>query len=384
MKVISYGLCLVTLFSLSSLSAEEGIEGGSSLETEEHLQIIVKGLKGEELKNVQYALKPPTGLVREGKVDRLWLEHFKNQIPEKVRRALEPFGYYHVHTEVSLDPLKEGRWKLYVEVKPGKPVRLTSVELSIKGPGAEEKGLKDLVKPFPLKVGDILLHQKYEEAKGNLKAEAQILGYLDAEFSVHVIRVFRKEYSAEIELVLDTGPRYYFGETRILGASEYPERFLRRYIVFHPGEIFSYYGRGGSPFFSQRDSHESVNLNIDGYFHSNVKDTHEGRIFAKFKESYFKGHSLQGNLELSLKDSIFHIQQAKFKGKGFSLVAGGSLQKGIQFRADIGDLYTLIPGGKGVFFAKGWGRWSNGHFETKGEIKILPGEIRWRHKGGND
>lgn len=240
MKVIGYGLCLVIFFSLSPLSAEEGVQVESPSETEEPLQIIVKGLKGEELKNVQSALNPPIGLVEEGKIDRLWLERFRNQIPEKVRQALEPFGYYHVHSEVSLEIIDEKIFKLSVEVKPGKAVHLTSVKVALQGLGAGEKGLRELVEAFPLKEGDVLNHQEYEKAKGALKTEAQNLGYLDADFPVHVVRVFRQEFRAEIELILETGQRYFFGEIKITGASEYPERFLRRYIEFHSGEVFSY------------------------------------------------------------------------------------------------------------------------------------------------
>lgn len=239
-KVFIYGFCLFFSFASFSLSAEEDTHSETPLLPEEPLQIVIQGLKGDELKNVEVALSPPIGLVREGKVDRLWIERFKTQIPEKVRQALEPFGYYEVHTEVSLETVKEGIFKLHVDVHPGRPVRVISVNVSIQGPGAKEKRLKDLVNTFPLKVGDVLLHQKYEGAKGNLKTEALNLGYLDAEFSVHVIRVFRKEYRAEIELILETGPRYYFGEIRILGAPEYPERFLRRYVAFRSGEVFSY------------------------------------------------------------------------------------------------------------------------------------------------
>jgi len=240
MKVIGYGFVFFLFLNTSILIAEEVSQVETPLEVKEPLQVIVSGVKGDELKNVELALTLPTGLVHEGKVDRLWLVRFKNQIPEKVHQALEPFGYYHVQTKVSLKAVEEGVFKLHVEVEPGKPVLVKSVKVSIQGPGAEEEVLKELLKAFPLKEGDVLLHQKYEEAKGNLKTETFHLGYLDSDFSVHVIRVSRDEYNAEIELTLETGPRYYFGEIRIEGAQEFPERFLRRYLTFHSGEAFSY------------------------------------------------------------------------------------------------------------------------------------------------
>jgi len=240
MKVICYGLTFLISFSASVLMAEEIGRVETPLGVKEPLQVIVVGVKGDELKNVQLALTLPAGLVHEGKVDKLWLDRFRNQIPEKVRQALEPFGYYDVRTKVSVETVEEGIYRLHVEVEPGKPVLVTSVKTSIRGQGAEEKALKELLKAFPLKNGDVLLHQKYEEAKGNLKTEALNLGYLDADFSVQAIRVSRAKRSAEIELTLETGSRYYFGEVRIEGAPEYPERFLRRYLNFQSGEAFSY------------------------------------------------------------------------------------------------------------------------------------------------
>ena len=240
MKVIGYGFIFFFFLNTSFLIAEEVSQVEPLLEAEDPVQILVFGVKGEELKNVRAMLKIPSGLVTGGEVDRLWLERFKNQIPERVRLALEPFGYYHVKTEVSLEMVEEEKYKIKVEIEPGRPVRVTSVNVSIKGPGAEEKALRRLLEAFPLKKGDVLHHPKYEEAKGALRTEALNLGYLDADYSIHVIRVSQLEYSAEIELTLETGPRYYFGEIILEGAPEYPESFLMRYVAFRSGEAFSY------------------------------------------------------------------------------------------------------------------------------------------------
>jgi len=206
----------------------------------EPVEVIIKGLEGEELKNVQAVLALPPGLVREGQVDRLWLDRFERQVPERVRSALEPFGYYNAEVKTSLDTREEGLFLLRVRVETGEPVRVTSVKAEIRGPGAYEKKLRDLIKTFPLKEGDILRHDKYEATKAVIKAQAVDLGYLDADFSVHVIRVSQREAKATIELILETGSHYRFGEITFIGASIYPESFLKRYLDFEPGEVFSY------------------------------------------------------------------------------------------------------------------------------------------------
>jgi translocation and assembly module TamA len=213
---------------------------GGVLTAAEPVEVIVEGLEGEELKNVQAAVALPPGLVQEGRVDRLWLDRFERQVPERVRGALESFGYYNAEVKTSLETPEEGLFRLHVKVEAGEPVRVTSAKAEIRGPGGQEEKLKDLLKTFPLNEGDILRQDKYEGAKGALKAQALDLGYLDADFSVHVIRVSQAEKKASIELVLETGLQYRFGEVTFIGASIYLESFLRRYLNFKSGEVFSY------------------------------------------------------------------------------------------------------------------------------------------------
>ena len=221
-------LCLVIWLSLAvPLYAAEPVE------------IVVTGIEGDVLKNVQESLVLPAGLVREGKVDRLWLERFAKQSDDKIKTALEPFGYYNALVTVTVDPAGEG-YRLLAKVVPGEPVRLTEVKVTLVGQGFEERSLRGLVATFPLNKGDVLLQQRYEEAKAALKSRAQDLGYLDAEFSRHEIHIARSATTATIELVLDTGEMYYFGATRIQGAPDYPDSFLRRHLTYTSGEIFSY------------------------------------------------------------------------------------------------------------------------------------------------
>ena len=213
---------------------------GAPLLAAEPVEIAVSGVEGDVRKNVEEALALPSGVVREGTVDRLWLERYAHQAEKPVLQALEPFGYYNARATVTLEQADGGRYRLRVQVAPGEPVRLAEVTVNLQGPGAQEETLREQASDFPLAKGSVLLQQRYEQAKGALKSRAQELGYLDADFPVHEIRIVKSASTARIALLMDTGPRYYFDGARIEGASEYPERFLRRYLTFHPGEPFSY------------------------------------------------------------------------------------------------------------------------------------------------
>ncbi|GFO70492.1 outer membrane protein assembly factor [Geomonas limicola] len=204
------------------------------------LELEVTGVEGEALKNVQQALALPPGLVRDGKVDRLWLDRFAGRAAEQARQALEPFGYYHAVVGVSVEEDRgRGRYRLLVRVAPGTPVRVSQVEVGVTGPGAGTSELVGLSRAFPLAKGDILLQPEYDRAKGGLKATAVSLGYLDADFTRHEIRISPGEVEARIALTLETGPRYYFDGVSIEGAQDYPEEYLRRFVTFKEGEVFS-------------------------------------------------------------------------------------------------------------------------------------------------
>ncbi|MBV5339739.1 MAG: outer membrane protein assembly factor [Deltaproteobacteria bacterium] len=209
------------------------------LHAAEPVEIVVTGIGDDALKNVQESLVLPAGLVREGTVDRSWLERFAKQANEKTRSALEPFGYYNALVAVTIETAGES-YRLLVKVVPGEPVRLTEVTVTLSGAGKDERRLRRMVEKFPLNKGDVLLHQRYEEAKGAFKSRAQNFGYLDAEFLRHEIRITESATTATIELLLDTGEKYYFGKTNIQGAPDYPDSFLRRHLTYKPGEIFSY------------------------------------------------------------------------------------------------------------------------------------------------
>ncbi len=223
-----YGLILFFCTAVSLFAAEESV------------QVIVEGVTDIERSNVEAAIALPPGLVREGKVDIRWLERFEQQIPQKVIDSIEPFGYYKPKVLITRDKPDDGIYRLRVHIEKGAPVRLIKVDVRADGPGAREKALTDLIAQFPLHNGDVLRHDRYEQAKNALQNTLIDLGYLDASFSVHKIIVSLNTLQAEIELVLDSGPQYRFGNVTFTGIITYPDGFLRRYLQFRQGDIFSY------------------------------------------------------------------------------------------------------------------------------------------------
>jgi translocation and assembly module TamA len=209
------------------------------LRAAEPVEVEVEGVEGDVLANVRQALALPPGLVRDGKVDRDWLERFARQAQGRVLNAMEPFGYYSARVTTAIEATGGEGFRLRVKVEPGEPVRVGEILVEVTGPGQGEGRLRELATAFPLRKGGVLLQQKYEEAKAALKSRAEELGYLDADFSAHEIRIDAGAATARIALTLDTGRRYSFDGVKIEGAPDYPDEFLRRFLAFKPGEVFS-------------------------------------------------------------------------------------------------------------------------------------------------
>jgi translocation and assembly module TamA len=203
--------------------------------------IHIEGVEGRLRENVEAILRIPPGILQEdGVVSLPLLKHFEEDAPARVREALEPFGYYGAKSETHLRNISEHTFVLNVRVTPGEPVVVGTIVVGIEGPGKDETALTRLARRFPLHTGDILDQDAYEKAKTQMQGRAVDLGYLEADFVTHQIKVNPEEKKADIELVLKTGSRYFFGAFTFSGTNTYPLSFLKRYPAFKSGEPFSY------------------------------------------------------------------------------------------------------------------------------------------------
>lgn len=203
------------------------------------VKIDVQGVAGQERVTVEKALEIPNDLIQDGTVDEEWLRRLERQGPQKIRQALEPLGYYKTNVSVRLEHSGEGFYRFIVSIKTGEPVRIRNIRVVVQGPGESEEAIKKFVSEFPLKNGDILRQDIYEEAKENLLKKSISIGYLDASYIKHSIEVIIGQLSAEVDLVLETGPKYFFGDVIFTGQSDFPDSFLQRFVVFKKGEPYS-------------------------------------------------------------------------------------------------------------------------------------------------
>ena len=184
------------------------------------------------------------------------LSRYVDAVPEQARRALAALGYY--AADVDVERREEGEdTVVVVTVEPNDPVEVETIELRIEGPARDDGDYMPVVGQIPLRQGDVFVSSRYEASKGVLLSRAQDLGYFDFAFSESGVRVSRRQLTADVTLVAESGPRYTFGP--IVFDSDFLDAdFLDRWVPFDEGD----------PYVSSKIGELTRNLQNSGYFQS--------------------------------------------------------------------------------------------------------------------
>ena len=142
------------------------------------------------------------------------MSRLQRRIVSETHQALEPLGYY--DPTVDYAAKQDGdNWTVTIDVQPGRPVRLSDVNIDVIGPGAQQAVIHELLKQESLKPGLRLNHGSYESVKGELVRTARNEGYLDAHLTRSDLTIDRAARRAAVDLQMDTGERYVYGDIDI-------------------------------------------------------------------------------------------------------------------------------------------------------------------------
>jgi translocation and assembly module TamA len=159
------------------------------------------------------------------------------QAEEDIRSALAPFGYYNPSIKSSLRK-KDEVWHAQYIIDQGPPVVVNKVELELAGVGENNPSLIAALADFPVRKGDVINQELYEQGKKKLVNIAFGEGYLEALFSERALRINPATNNASIKLVLDTGRQYVFGVTSSTQAI-LKKTLLERYLPYKVGDPYN-------------------------------------------------------------------------------------------------------------------------------------------------
>ena len=177
------------------------------------VEIDIKGVDNDIAENVRQFLT----LSRYASRDDLTADsvaRLQRRIPAETAQALQPFGYYQPEVKYKIVPQgDQGKdWKIEIDIQPGSPVQLSQVDIAVDGPGADNPRVQTVLDRHDLRPGTRLDHGTYEQVKGSLLRAATSSGYLDAHFTRNQLLIDTQSRSATVDLRLDTGECYHFGQ----------------------------------------------------------------------------------------------------------------------------------------------------------------------------
>ena len=220
------------------LLAQEDAAPLTATETSENgvLTVTVEGVD-EPLRANVLALLELNRFAGQAAPEEARLRWLHGRSEAQIRAALQPFGYYEPTIESSLNRIPGG-WEARYRIQPGRPLRITTLDLKILGEGQQDPAFQQALAHAPLAQGQILDQTKYEQFKQALETLATERGYFEAHFTEHVIEVNLQTYEAIVRLHYDTGPRYRFGAITFKQDFLSP-KLLNRYPRFKPGDPYN-------------------------------------------------------------------------------------------------------------------------------------------------
>ncbi len=352
------------------------------------LTVVVTGVEGPVLANVMTLLD----IAREkdgGKLKSSRVRKLHVVAPQQIKDALQPFGYY--RPQVSGELVADGdKLTASYHIVPGPEITVADVEVRLEGAGASAAVFTELVEKFPTRVGQVFLHQPYEDAKQQLLRTAARNGYLDAQFTRRAVTVNLATYTVSVVLHLDTGSQYKFGPVEFVQTPDavFRDEFLMGFVTIEPGQMFrrralldlqnrfndSQYFSAVSVSANRQDAQDltipvrvELTANKQHRYRFGVgfgTDTGPRASFGYARRVNDVGHLLDTDLKLSTKSSVANIQYLIPLGDpGTERLALGS--SFIDESTDSRDSRILNTSAKRTLIRAGWLETMSLNFETE-------------------
>lgn len=199
------------------------------------LKVQIEGVKDELLENVRQLLsieqQKALQTLTPARIRRL-----HERAESEIKRALEPYGYYRARVRAELTQTAEG-WLARYRITPGPQIPIKTLQVQLQGEAGNDPAFAQLVRELPIREGEPLRHQHYEQAKNELRNLAAERGYFDAELKDHRVEVDLESYTARVHIRLESGKRYQFGAVQF-EHTVVNEDLLRDYLPFQEGDPY--------------------------------------------------------------------------------------------------------------------------------------------------
>ena len=199
-------------------------------------------LQGVKKGKVEGLLKD-TDLKKGKYVNENLLTNTKNYIENKYRKE----GYYNTKVAINVIPDSTSTVKMVVNIDKGKKVRISKINFE----GNEQltdsklkkamKNTKQKAFPNPLRLfkPSKFIADKYKEDKENVIKKYKEKGYRDARIIKDSVTYNAKTNRVAIDIQVQEGHKYYFGDIKFLGNTIYNNQQLNQQLGIKKGDVYN-------------------------------------------------------------------------------------------------------------------------------------------------
>lgn len=166
------------------------------------------------------------------------LPALRARLDEEVQAILRSLGYYsgRVHSGGDAD-------RVELRVEAGPRVTVAASEVRVEGPASQERGIRWFVRSrWLLPEGSFFTSGDWERGKRGLVDALNQRGYLRARIVSSDARVDPVLTSAQLEVVIDSGPQIAFDGVEITGLERHDARIVNDLRPFRPGDPYTFDG----------------------------------------------------------------------------------------------------------------------------------------------
>ncbi|MAZ77407.1 MAG: hypothetical protein CMF39_01860 [Legionellaceae bacterium] len=201
------------------------------------LKNVITGIKNKKVLNNALARLKINQEHNNETLTKSEIGEFFSEGPKNIEAAVAPYGYFNPTIKSNLSNRGDA-WTATYDVELGPKLTVTVANIRIMGPGNINKHITMAFDKVPLKTGAVFTTEHYDKTKDLLIDTAHAAGFIDAKYTIDKITINPSAYTCVLDLTLQTGPRYYFGDVSF-SPSPISDSLLKRYIPFKTGDPYS-------------------------------------------------------------------------------------------------------------------------------------------------
>jgi len=169
------------------------------------------------------------------------LRRLADEAVVEARQALAADGYFSALVAYSIDR-DVTPWSVVIRVEPGTRATVGSVDIAFSGPASADpeaaKLLREVRSEWLLRPGMPFTQEAWNEAKREAVRKLASWRYAGARIASSRARVDAQANSAALEVALDSGPPFVFGDVEVRGGNRYPGALAANLSPVRPGETY--------------------------------------------------------------------------------------------------------------------------------------------------